>query len=168
MKRVSGTSILILTLGLVPGILRARGDANPGFEKLKTLVGEWEGKDTQDKPVRVSYKMVSSGTTLLETLSPGGDSEMVTLYTMDGGEVALTHYCSANNQPRMRTIPNAGDLNELSFTFTGATNLANLGVGHMHRLAITFHDADHFNQEWTWRELGKADKMEIFRFTRMK
>ncbi|MBZ5497177.1 MAG: hypothetical protein LAP85_12300 [Acidobacteriia bacterium] len=168
MKKTAGIGLWILTLSLVSGMSRARGDANPGFDKLRMLVGEWEGKDAQEKPVRVSYKMVSAGTALLETLSPGGESEMVTIYTMDGDAVALTHYCSANNQPRMRTVPNAGDPNELDFTFVGATNLADPGVGHMHRLAITIQDGDHFTQEWTWRERGKADTIEIFRFTRKK
>lgn len=168
MKYVAGTLLLVLTLSSATGILRARVDANPGFEKLKILVGEWVGQDTQGNPVRVSYKMVSARTALLETLSPGGESEMVTVYTMDGDQVALTHYCSANNQPRMRTVPNAGDANELDFSFVGATNLANPGVGHMHRLVIAFQDDDHFTQEWTWREQGHADKLEIFRFTRKK
>jgi hypothetical protein len=168
MKNAAGLSLLILTLGLAPGTVRAHTDANPGFEKLKTLVGEWEGQDAQGNPVRVSYRMVSAGTALQETLRPGGESEMVTLYTMDGDEVALTHYCSANNQPRMRTMPNTGDPNELAFSFVGATNLANPGVGHMHRLVVSFQDEDHFTQEWTWRERGQADKVEIFRFTRKK
>ena len=168
MSKAVGTAILTLALSLTPAMGHARADANPGFEKLKMLVGEWDGTDAQGKSVRVSYKLVSAGTTLLETLSPDGESEMITLYTMDGDQVALTHYCSANNQPRMRTMPNAGDADELDFSFVGATNLANPGVGHMHGLVISFQDRDHFTQEWTWRERGQADKVEIFRFARKK
>lgn len=166
MNKIGAVLVLVLSFSFAARPERVRADANPGFEKLKSLVGEWEGKDTDDKPVLVSYKIVSGGTTVMETLNPSSESEMITMYNMDGEQVALTHYCNANNQPRMRTVPNAVGPVELDFVFVGATNLADPGVGHMHRLVFTFQDQDHFTQEWTWRERGKADALKIFRFSR--
>ncbi len=147
--------------------LAAQKSANPGYEKLKTLVGEWEGKTGDGKPIQVSYRLVSGGTALPETLQPTGEAEMVTLYSADGDRVAVTHYCSAGNQPRMRTAATAAIPAKLDFSFAGGTNLGAPGTGHMRRLVVAFDDIDHFTQTWTWQEEGK-DKAETFHFARTK
>jgi len=134
---------------------------------MKTLVGEWESKTESGKAVQVSYRLVSGGTALLETLHLADEPEMVTLYTADGDRVALTHYCRANNQPHMRTAPMSDGPQKLNFSFVGATNLAGPAAPHMHRLGVAFEDNDHFTQDWTWRENGK-DKIETFHFIRKK
>ncbi len=138
-----------------------------GFDQLKALVGEWDGQAQEGKAVRVSYRLASGGTALVETLSPAGEPEMVTVYTADGNRVAMTHYCSQNNQPRMRTVPVARPIKELDFSFVGATNLATPEGGHMHKLVVRFDDNNHFTQTWTWREQGK-EMTEVFHFTRKK
>lgn len=110
---------------------------------MKMLVGEWEGKAENGTAVRVSYRLVSGGTALMESLQPVGEPEMVTLYTADGDHLALTHYCSANNQPHLRTAPISGGPQKLDFSFVGATNLASPAASHIHHLVVTFEDNDH-------------------------
>ncbi len=164
MRKAVATVVLLIGVAWV--VQGAAGkSANPGLDKLKSLAGEWEGKNPEGKPVRVSYKVVSTGTAVLEALNSSDESDMVTLYTADGDRVAMTHYCAANNQPRMRSAAVTGAFKELAFTFTGATNLASPDAGHMHKLVLSFDDASHFSQHWTWREKG-AEKTEVFRFTR--
>lgn len=141
----------------------------PGFEKLKSLVGEWTTRTKEGKPVEVSYRMVSNGTALMEMLSMEKHAgDMVTMYHPDGNNLMMTHYCSANNQPRMKAEPASGAIKSLTFNFVDATNLNSPDAGHMHRLVITFLDKDHFNQEWTWREKGKDVHEEVFQFERKK
>ncbi len=53
------------------------------------------------KTGQVSYRLVSGGTALEETLQPPDEPSMLTLYSADGARVALTHFCPMNNQPRM-------------------------------------------------------------------
>ena len=168
MKNPTVVLCLGLVLCLVPASALAQTQANPGFEKLKTLVGDWEGKNKEGKAVRVSYRMVSSGTALLETLDPKGEMEMVTVYTQDLDQVAATHFCAANNQPRMRTTANPPNPSELDFQFTGATNLKTPGDGHMHGLVLVLESNDSFTQKWTFREQGKPDAAEEFHFMRKK
>lgn len=167
MRKLTWLFLCALGFALCARPSAAQTNANPGFDKMKTLLGEWDGKTTNGKAVQVSYRLVSNGTALMEALHPAEESEMVTLYTADGEGVAVTHYCSANNQPRMRSAPASGDPQKLDFSFVGATNLTRPDVGHMHRLAVAFQDNDHFTQSWTWRENGK-DKTETFTFTRKK
>lgn len=135
-----------------------------GFEQLKPLVGEWEGL-MAGKPVRATYTLVSGGTALMERLAGEGEPEMITVYTPDGDRVAVTHYCSAGNQPQMRTEPVTGSATEFSFSFVRATNLASPTAGHMHHLTVALQDRDHFTEAWTWSDNGK-DHTELFRFTR--
>ena len=165
MKKLGSMFLCSLVLIFSAWPLAAQKNANPGYEKLKTLVGEWEGKTGDGKPIQVSYRLVSGGTALLETLRPADEAEMVTLYAPDGARVAVTHYCNAGNQPRMRTAAIAAAPAKLDFSFVGGTNLAGPSAGHMHHLVVSFDDNDHFTQIWTWQEKGK-DKAETFRFAR--
>ena len=141
--------------------------STPGFEKLKSLTGEWQAKTKDGQPVKVTYKLVSNGSALVEMLSMGkGEGDMVTVYHLDGGDLMLTHYCSANNQPRMKALPASGEVKALTFSFLDATNLTAPDSGHMHRLVINFQDKDHMTQAWTWREYGKDAFTETFEYKR--
>ena len=165
----------VLSLVLVGALLfadekTAVPKSTPGFEKLKTLTGEWSGKTKDGSAVGVSYKVVSNGTAIMEMLSMAkeGEADMVTVYHPDGDNLIMTHYCSANNQPRMKALPVSGEIKTLTFSFLDATNLSGPDAGHMHRLAVNFQDKDHFTQEWTWREKGKDAFTEVFKFERKK
>ncbi|MFH0983761.1 MAG: hypothetical protein V2A79_19775 [Planctomycetota bacterium] len=143
-------------------------EAAAGLDKLKTLLGEWEAKLDDGSTARASYKVVSAGSCVLETLNPHGadDVDMVTVYHLDGDRVMLTHFCAANNQPRMRAEPPPGDIKKLSFEFVDATNLSSPNEGHMHSLVLTFVDDQHFTQDWTYYENGKPTDTATFRFHR--
>src|SRR5579859_331066 len=77
--------------------------ANAGFEKLKSLAGQWEGMTNEggkDFQVTTSFRVVSDGSVLLNDLMGGTPHEMVTMFHMDGSHLMATHYCAAHNQPR--------------------------------------------------------------------
>jgi hypothetical protein len=165
-------AITILAVGtIVVGtfLAGAVSQASPasGFDRLKTLVGEWQAKSPTGKLFANKIELVSNGTSLLETYQSPEHNQMVTLYSPDGNRVVMTHYCSAGNQPRMETAPTAGDQKEFEFSFKDITNLASAESGHMHQLVIKIDDNDHFTEQWTWRENGK-DQTETFLFTRKK
>jgi hypothetical protein len=146
----------------------AAGAKTPqGFQALKALAGEWDGRSQGGTPVHVSYKLTFGGSALVETLTPTGEPEMTTVYSADGTQVAVTHFCSANNQPRMRTTALSKSKKKFVFTYVGATNLASPAAGHMQALVVTIEDNNHFTQQWTWRANGK-DVTEIFRYEREK
>ncbi len=163
MKRV----LFVLAVAMAVGACFSAGSgAVAGFQKLQTLVGDWEGKDNEGNPVKTSFKLIASHTALMETLSMPGMDEMVTLYSIDGDAIALAHYCPTNNQPRMRAVPAPGDVKQLVFSFVGAGNLPSLATGHEHKLVIQFQDKNHIIENWTWRKNGKDTEM-IFHFTRI-
>ena len=135
------------------------------FAQLQSLAGDWEGKDGDGNAVRTSFKRVVSNTVVLETLSMPDAEEMLTLYSIDTDGIALVHYCPMNNQPRMRAIPQDGEIKELVFLFQSAANLPDPAVGHEQKLIIQFADKDHITEWWTWRMNGKDTRM-VYRFVR--
>ena len=94
-----------------------------GFDRLKTLVGEWQGTSPKGEVFTSTIRPVSNGTALEETFQNSEDNQMVTLYTPDGDRLLITHYCSTGNQPRMQTVPVKAGQKEFAFSFTGVSNL---------------------------------------------
>jgi hypothetical protein len=161
-KRIA---LLMVLLGSVAALAAEPKAALSAFKKMMSLEGEWEGTDADGQKVHSSFKSVISGTTLMETLSPSGMEEMLSLYSVDGDGIQLAHYCPTNNQPRMRAIPDSADPKQLDFQFKDASNLPDISVGHQHRLVIRFEDADHINESWTWR-VGNHDMPMVFHLAR--
>jgi hypothetical protein len=127
----------------------------PAFDKLKTLVGEWEGTNSNG-PVKVIYTLVAGGTALMERLEPANEPEMVTMYSADGDHVVVTHYCSAGNQPQMVAQATAGKAEKLSFTLVRVTGMKTPDEAHMVGLVLTLSDKDHLTQEWKYQNKGKT------------
>lgn len=166
MKRFTGLAVLCALLG--GAFQAAAGNPSPAFEKLKSLVGDWEGKLLPDGPTaRVNYRATSAGSVVVETIMPGEPGEMVTLFHPDGDAVVATHYCAGQNQPRMRAKAASGEVKEIAFTFLDVTNLASPEASHMREVTFQFQDADHFTATWTYRENGKDSPM-TFTYTRKK
>jgi hypothetical protein len=139
--------------------------ATQAFHKLQSLSGEWQGTDQHGMAAQTTFKLDAGKTVVVETLSPSGMEPMLTLYSLDGEAITLVHYCPTNNQPRMRAVPAADPVRELTFEFTGAGNLPDEATGHQHRLVIRFDDDNRLTESWTWRANGK-DTLMVYHFAR--
>jgi hypothetical protein len=150
------------------GFAQSPAKAADGFDRLKVLVGDWEATGEDGKPFTSNIRMVSNNTVLQETFEKKNhDDQMVTMYSADGSRIALTHFCSMGNQPRMETPAVNGASDEFVFSFTGGSNLPTPDSAHMHRLVLQIDDADHFSETWTFRE-KKGDTKQTFNFVRKK
>lgn len=167
MKRYSFMLLSFAGIVLWSNPARPQNHAVAGFEKLKSLVGEWQGAGTDGKMRTATYQLLSGGTAVMETLLPDGEPSMVTVYYIDGDRLMMTHFCSAGNQPRMRAAGAAGEIQKLDFAFLDATNLPKPTAGHIHHLRLVFQDQLHFTQTWTWRENEKETR-DTFSFIRKK
>ncbi|MFO0953604.1 MAG: hypothetical protein U0835_21115 [Isosphaeraceae bacterium] len=145
------------------------------FARLKTLAGEWKadvkasdhpeaGKHAP--PSRVVYKVTSNGSVVMETLFPGTSHEMTTMYHLDGGELRLTHYCAAGNQPRLRLDRKASTADDLVFVFEGGTNLDPTKDMHMHSGRIHFREGGRVESEWDGYQGGKHVGTNTFVLTK--
>jgi hypothetical protein len=170
MKPIRTLPTLCAALVIFAAAAPAAPGTNPAWEKMKSLVGEWEGTMTHgdmNMPVKVSYSLVSDGTSLMERMDAPDHHEMITMYYPDGSRIMMTHYCSEGNQPRMKAQAGAVDPKSLAFDFVDATGLVSPQAEHMRKLVVRFDDADHFTQEWTHRRAGK-EETGVFKYTRKK
>jgi hypothetical protein len=85
---------------------------------------------------------------------------------MDGNRLIMTHYCAAQNQPRMAGEVSA-DGKTITFNFIDGTNLAKPHDAHKQRIVLTILDQNHVSETWTFLQDGK-EKTEVFKLTRKK
>lgn len=156
--------VALVALALTASLSAADSKSNAGWEKLKSSAGEWEGTEG-GKPFHASYKIVSSGTAVMETLDGPDAMQMITVYHPDGKSLLMTHYCSMGNQPRMRS--RGLENGKLAFAYVDAANLKSKDEMRMTGLVLTFQDADHLVAQWTNNAGGKKNTGS-FVFTRKK
>ncbi len=167
MTRGQKVTVFVALLCFAAAPVMAQSKAQASFDKLKSLAGEWEGTSGGVQS-NVSYRVLSNGSVLEESMKNGTEDPMVTIYHLDGDRLMVTHYCGAGNQPRMVAAPDPSKPNVFAFKFLDATNLSSTQEGHMRDLVLTVVDKDHITQQWTWHAQNKEEKMELFKFTRKK
>ncbi len=144
---------------------------NAVLEQFKQLAGEWTGKEVsgmnEGQTMQIKYKVTAGGSAVVETIMPDSDHEMVTMIHPDGDDLILTHYCMLGNQPQMRASAK-GDVKEVAFKFTKATNLKSDKDMHMHDAKYTFVDKDTLKTEWTHYSDGKETGKVVFELKRKK
>jgi hypothetical protein len=136
---------VLLTLSVASygdGKLGAKPPAPPtnaAFEKMKRLAGTWLAADKEGQPtdqVVSIIKVTTGGSAVHETLFPGQPHEMVSLYTVEGPDLVMTHYCVLGNQPRLIAEPNSPP-SQIVFRFAGGANLNPEKDRHMHDATLT-------------------------------
>ena len=155
-----------IALVLCAGFALAQSNAQKSFDTLKTLAGNWEGKNNQGQTLRVEFRETAGGSALLSEIHGQGPENMISMFHLDGDRLLMTHYCGAGNQPRMKATL-APDGKSVAFEFIDATNLSSPEAGHMHHVVFTMPDADHHTEEWTFLDHGKEMK-ETFTLARAK
>jgi hypothetical protein len=159
-KRPGATSAAALLLVAWAGLATAQtapaADGKAALDRLKTLVGDWEGSvTTPDGPkARVEFRLAGNGSALVERLFPGTDHEMVSVYHLVDGELVLTHYCAMANQPRMKLV-SGGPAGELVFDFAGGDNIDPKTTTHMHGGRFRVKDKDSYEADWEVVSQGK-------------
>ena len=128
----------------------------PAFDQLKSLAGHWEGTNSTGKKVEVAYELISNGSVLMERLHPGNEPDMITMYSLDGDRILVTHYCSMGNQPTMQTAASPAANGKLDFTFLRLAGAKSPEEGHMAALTVSMPDKTHLVQTWTFDDHGKT------------
>ena len=104
------------------------------FERMKSLVGTWEGVEKGSKrPTVATYTLTGGGKVLMEAM--GG---MSTAYHLDKGTLVLTHFCGAGNQPRMRVKKIENDGRHIVFEMYDITNHPNPDSYYSSALDVSF------------------------------
>jgi len=174
--------VLVLATALLPGCQVAMGqspppppsalasagpwatDTNVAWGELqRALVGTWKATTPEQRSYRVSYRVVSSGSALVETFTSGtSGKETLSVYHRDGGALVMTHYCAKGNQARLKAT--VATRETVVFAFLDATNVgADQDV--MQRLSIVLRP-DGFDQISVYRRPDGVEESATLRFFR--
>ena len=127
-----------------------RSDATAALERLRSLNGKWEGTfqwsgvRSNTGKMNASYYSTGNGSTVIENLlTEDGTPAMTTAYHLDGTDLRMTHFCAAQNQPRLKA--RQIDLTEgiVEFTFVDITNLRSPQAPHVVGMKMHFIDSNH-------------------------
>jgi hypothetical protein len=134
------------------------------FDRMKGLVGVWEGKADMGKGMeqfKVTYELTSAGNAVVEKFAAGQPHEMITVYHDYNGKLVLTHYCSLGNQPHME-LTTSGDGTMQFVLSEQAPNLVSLQEMHMHAHGIAIDGKNSMTQTWTLYDKGaKANEVTV-------
>jgi hypothetical protein len=124
---------------------RPQAPTNAAFEKMKKLAGTWLAADEHGKAtdqVMSVIKVTAGGSAVHEILFPGQPQEMISVYTVEGSDLVMTHYCVLGNQPRLKA-DSQSPANQICFQFAGGSNLDPTKDKHMHSATLTIVDDSH-------------------------
>jgi hypothetical protein len=148
--------------------------AQKAFDKLKTLEGSWEGRpsvvppmpEMDSKTAHVNFRVASRGHTLMHDLKIEGiPDNPLTMVVVDADRLLLTHYCDADNRPRM-IGGMSPDGKTVEFDFLDISG--HVERGHMHHAVFTFVDENHHTEDWTFMMPGDKPVRVHFDLQRSK
>jgi hypothetical protein len=136
-------------------------DASSAFEFLKTLAGNWTrtggAHDHGGDSHQVIFKNTAAGSSVMETMFPGQEMEMISMYHMDGDDLLLTHYCALHNAPIMK-FEKSDKPGEIKFVFHGGTNFDPKVDAHVHEGVMKIKDANTLESNFVGYANGKPDQ----------
>jgi hypothetical protein len=156
--RVSLSFLLLLSASA----LLAQTASQKSFDQLKSLTGSWEGKNSEGKPIRVTFRDTAGGSALMSEIQGQGHEDMISMFHLDGpNRLMITHYCGVGNQPRM-TSTTSPDGKAITFDYLDATNLAAPDAGHMQRVVFTVIDTNHHTEDWIFAAAPGKELKQVF------
>ncbi len=159
--------LLLLTFVVYAGNLGwsdVQEGASAALTQLRGLAGEWEGSyvwsgaRTATGTMNVTYYETGNGSAVVENLTVDGVPSMTSVYHLDGADLRMTHYCGAQNQPRLRarTIDLAKGI--LDFDFVDATNLRSPDAPHVYGVEMRLLTFDHIALSFLFAAGDKRSK----------
>jgi hypothetical protein len=145
-------------------------DEKIGLDALDGFVGTWVAADENGKPTDVVMSVVrptAGGSVLMETLFPGTENEMITMYYTREGHLMLTHYCGCTNHPIMKARRGQDGAVHFDCIGTGENFSSCEATPHMHDAVIRF-DGDRIKSQWRMQEKGEITHVGDFDMIRRK
>ena len=132
--------------------------------QLRSLAGEWEGPlewsgaRTGTGKVNATYYVTGNGSAVVENLAMDGVLSMSSVYHLDGADLRMTHYCGAQNQPRLKASRIDVAQGDLNFDFVDATNLRLPDAPHVYGLEMRLLSGDHITVTFLFEAGGKQSR----------
>jgi len=137
-------------------------DADPAqrealFAAVSALEGKWQGESegAEGPPSYTVFEVTSGGSAVRELMLPGTENEMTNMYTLDGNELVMVHYCAGGNQPVMRA--DSFEDGRLVFRSAGVQDLKAADEVYMGAMTLVVVDENTVEQQWVALKGGELE-----------
>lgn len=144
-----------------------QSDAAKALEQIKSLTGDWQGNAewtgarTGSYPMNASYYTTGNGSALVENLIQDGSPVMTSVYHLDGSDLRMTHYCGAQNQPRLKADQIDLSHGIINFAFVDITNLRSPDAAHVHGMEMHLVDPNQITITFLFQSGGNESRERI-------
>ena len=168
----SAASVAIALASVCPSVASAASTDAPtpaaaALAKLRSLAGDWEGTvewtgaRTDKGTMAVKYHATGYGSAVVEDLGSGPVPAMTSVYHLDGADLRVTHFCGAQNQPRLKASRVDLASGAIDFAFVDATNLKTPDAPHVYGIELRFQDEDHMTLTFLFTDAGRLSREKI-------
>jgi hypothetical protein len=164
------SKIVLLVVGLLAFSSLGAADESTGtraLNQLKTLAGNWEGTfewtgaRSANGAMKATYYTTGNGSAVVENLIMENAPVMTSVYHLDGADLRITHFCAAQNQPRLK----AGQIDLakgiIDFDFVDITNLRAPDAPHVRGLEMRLIDPNHLRITFLFQSGDKESRENI-------
>jgi hypothetical protein len=165
------SKILWVVLGCTAVITSALSveetEGSRALAQMKALAGNWSGtfqwtggrKDNGS--MNATYYVTGNGSAVVENLMNESIPVMTSVYHLDGRDLRMTHFCGAQNQPRLKARRVDLDHGAIDFDFVDATNLRSPNAPHVHGLEIHLIGSNHLTLTFLFQSGSVESREEI-------
>ena len=164
MKLVLAVLLLMVASGNAQS---ATLDGPAAFQRLTSLVGDWEGRSewsgarTGTGKMNATYYLTGNSSALVENLIVESSPVMTTVYHLDHSDLRMTHFCAAKNQPRLKASKIDLQKGVIDFAFVDVTNVPSLDAPFVHGLEVQLLDPYKIVLTFTFEAAGKKSYERI-------
>src|SRR5688500_3586293 len=144
----------------------AGGNVVAAFERVRSLVGEWQAPLPKGETMINIFRPIAFGTAVLHEEWKNGEQLTATVFYVVGSELRADHFCDMGNQLRYVGQQSA-DSGALHFALREATNL-DTHPQHFRSTTWQFVDSQHHVQDWEFVSPGKEPKRVRLQFKRTR
>ena len=151
--------LIPLSLVLISAAPVKNTPASRMLAKLAHLEGNWEGDydwtgaRTGSGKIQAHYYASSFGSSVIEDMIMDGKPYMTSVYHLDGADLRVTHFCGAQNQPRLRADKVDESAGTAHFAFVDVTN-AGPKSGYVEEISIGTPDPNSMHVEFVFKGNG--------------
>ena len=98
---------------------------------------------------------------MVENLISEGVPNMTSVYHLDAADLRMTHFCGAQNQPRLKAERIDLTKGAIDFGFVDITNLRGPDAPHVHGLEIRFVNSSRITLTFLFQSGGKESRERI-------
>jgi hypothetical protein len=169
-------ALLVAAVALAASLSTKAQQDSPGaetYKKIRALAGDWQGSfewsgaRTDRGKMDATYYVTGNGSAVVENLLMNGQPVMTSVYHMDGKDLRLTHFCAAQNQPRLKAQRVDLPHSEVDFGFVDATNMSSPDAPHVRGLEWRMVDVDHIRLTFLFAA-GSKQSRELIQLTRVE